>query len=158
MTSCDVACITDVTLGGGSAPPSTSGAVPLLAVLEDLQERARELEDLEEGLEEEVDRRLEAVEEWTSKVDAALRLPGARGAGVAKAKSALHVAAAAAAQAERRPSPEAVAAFIAAGKALPAVVPRVRELEARGCLTTCTRPTFNRSTQSARLFEHSPLR
>ena len=31
-----------------------------------------------------MDRRLEAVEEWTSKVDAALRLTGPRGAGVTK--------------------------------------------------------------------------
>jgi hypothetical protein len=38
-----------VTLNGGSAAASTSGGVPLLAVLEDLQERARELEDLEAG-------------------------------------------------------------------------------------------------------------
>lgn len=95
---------------GGATPP------PPLGVLEDLGARARELEDLEEGLEEEVARRLEAVEEWSGRVDDALR-GGGGAAGGAKTKYAAAAAAAAAATAERRPTPEAIRALIEVGDA-----------------------------------------
>ena len=105
--------------------------VPTLELLEDLRTRADDIdmEDIEDGLGEDLMRRLEAVEEWTKKVDEALRFSVGAGGSAPKTMSAERAAAAAAAHAERRPQPEIIKAFIDEGKKLPAIVPRVAELE-----------------------------
>jgi hypothetical protein len=119
--------------GGGGGDRKSGGvkraSVPLLSLLEDLRARAKEIymDDLEEGLEDGLNRRLAAVEEWDARVDRALR--GGGGLAASKTKSAEKAAAAAAAVAERRPTPEAMREFIEEGRRLPAVVPRVAELE-----------------------------
>ena len=115
-----------------SSPTEKAAAPPLpLAVLEDLRERARDIhmDDLEEGLEEEVNRRLEAVEAWSARVDAALSGGGALDAARAKARSTGKAAAVAVAAAEQRPTPDEMRELIDEGRKLPAVVPRVVELE-----------------------------
>ena len=114
---------------GLSGSPSKSP--PNLDTLENLRERAEELDadDMQEGLVEEVNRRVELVEAWSRKVEDAIK--GVSGEGpTTKAKSSERAAAEAKAAAEKRPTPETMRAFVEEGKSLPAIVPRVAELEA----------------------------
>ena len=108
------------TTGGSSEP------LPQLEVLEDLRERAKDIDtdDMDEALRDELARRLEIIDGWTEKVDVAMGLND-RVATKQKPASALQVAA----NAEKRPTPEVIQELVEAGKELPAIVPRVTELE-----------------------------
>ena len=103
---------------GLSGSPSKSP--PNLDTLENLRERAEELDadDMQEGLVEEVNRRVELVEAWSRKVEDAIK--GVSGEGpTTKAKSSERAAAEAKAAAEKRPTPETMRAFVEEGNRSP---------------------------------------
>ena len=109
-----------------SKKPGGSEPLPQLEILEDLRERAKDIntDDMEEELREELARRLEKIDEWSEKVDSAMGLND-RVATKQKPASVLQ----AAANAEKRPTPEVIQELVEQGKKLPAIVPRVTELE-----------------------------
>ena len=109
-----------------SKKPGGSEPLPQLEILEDLRERAKDIDtdDMDEELRNELARRLEKIDEWSEKVDSAMGLND-RVATKQKPASVLQ----AAANAEKRPTPEVIQELVEQGKKLPAIVPRVTELE-----------------------------
>ena len=116
---------------------------PDLEVLTDLRDRLEQLdsditEEMEQRLLEEVKTRLEICDEWTQRVDEVLKLAGSVASAEesptetrtqSKPVSTERAAAEAKAAAEKCPTPDAVSKLVEQGKKLPAVSPKVVELE-----------------------------